>query len=351
MRRARVAIVLASAAVVVAGLTLFGRFWTSGGKLPGPHPSSVTDPVIENAACEACHADVAAEWRSSEHASAFSDPIFGAAFAVEPTAFCAGCHAPEQIPQGEPGAKAALGVACVTCHLAGDAVLAAPTPGLSFAPHRVEESAAFAGSGACAGCHEFSFGDDARREVPLAMQATVSEHAASGSFERSCADCHMPRAAAGHRSHAFASTRDPVAHQKSVRVSAERAGPTTLRVELELDGVGHRYPTGDLFRRVAVFAEVVGDDYQSASSATRYLARHFATGRDLEGRPIRVEASDDRAEPGAPSIIDLELGDAALGRPIAWTVAYERVLHVSDHLEPAADVSSRIVLAQGQASP
>ncbi len=342
---------IAAAALVVAVALLFSRWWSTGAELPGPHPSSAADPVAENAACEACHADVAAEWRSSEHASAFTDPVFSAAFAVEPTAFCADCHAPEETPFAEPGAKASLGVACVTCHLAGGAVLAAPKPGLTLAPHRIERSAAFAGSGACSGCHEFSFGDDARRELPLAMQATVSEHAASGYADRSCADCHMPAAHEGRRSHSFASTRDPEHHQKSVRVSAERAGPTTLRLELSLAGVGHRYPTGDLFRRVAIAAEVVGEDFRSLASSTRYLARHFATGRDVEGRPIRVEATDDRPEPGVLSVIELELGDAAAGRPIAWTVALERVLHVSDHFEAGAEVSSRIVLAQGEALP
>lgn len=333
------------------GVLALGRHWTTGGALPGPRPSSAADPVLENAACEACHADVASEWRASEHASAFTDPVFQAAFEVEPTPFCRGCHAPEQAPGDTAEAEGALGVACVTCHLAGDAVLAASKAGIHFAPHRVERSVEFAGGGACGACHEFSFGDDERREAPLAMQATSTEHARSGHAEQSCADCHMQRSPAGHRSHRFASTRDSESHRRSVRISAKRPTPTVLRLELALDGVGHAYPTGDLFRRVAVAAEVVGDDYRLLSSTTRYLARHFTMGRDLEGRPIRVEASDDRAFPGVPSIVELDLGEAAAGRSIVWNVALERVLHVSDHREPSADVSSRVVLATGEVAP
>src|SRR6185436_5578534 len=81
-----------------------------------------------NAACEGCHADVAAEHRGSLHQRSQEDPAYQRAFSREPRPFCQRCHAPEADPLSPvPPELAALGTGCVTCHLTGDAgVLAAP---------------------------------------------------------------------------------------------------------------------------------------------------------------------------------------------------------------------------------
>ena len=349
MLKVAVPLVLIAAALGAAAAWFYG----AEGALPGPSGSRTEDPVRRNRTCEDCHADIAEEWRGSQHRSAFTDPTFQAALAVEPKEFCRGCHAPEARGTGGSAAAQALGVGCVTCHLAGNAVLDSPHDGLSLPPHRVARSEAFATAAACASCHEFEFDDDAHREAPLNMQTTVTEHAASEHAEQSCADCHMPRTASGHRSHAFASTRDPEAHRRAVVASAERIGPTTLRVRLTTDGVGHAYPTGDLFRRVTVHAEVEGVEHRVLGSADRFLSRHWTTGRDLDDAPVRVEARDDRigSVPGEPTVVDLELGPSADGRPIHWVVTLDRVLHVAEHRDATAVVPDRVELAAGDVLP
>lgn len=359
--------------------------FASGPRLARAASGDALDPVAENARCEACHATIAAEWASSQHHSAFVDLPFRAAYAVEPTAFCAGCHAPED-PAPDVGAAASrLGVGCVTCHLVGNTILAArhdghaPAREGSAAPHRIARSSAFGGVGACAGCHDFSFGDDERRLAPLAMQSTAREHAASTARDRSCASCHLPLvggrgagAQAGaraldpdrpHRSHAFASTRDTAAHRRAVAVEVSRGAEgdgDTLRIALTLRDVGHAYPTGDLFRRVRVHAEVVGDDQQILAARTEYLMRHFGLGRGVDGRTLRVEA-----EPGdtrltstsaaSARVFSLPLGPAARGRPIRYEVAYERVLHQIDGRPEEATLTpgpeGRIVLGAGVVDP
>ncbi len=321
--------------------------------LPRPLHSHTLDPLAENQRCAGCHVEIAAEWRASQHRTAFSDPTFQHALAIEPTAFCRGCHAPEDPDATDPEGAQTLGIGCVTCHLAGDRVLAAPREGWVFPPHAVERSAAFATVAACAGCHEFSFGDDERREAPLGMQRTVTEHATSEHADKSCADCHMPKNSSGRRSHAFASTRDPQSHQRAVIASAERTSASSLRVRLRTSGVGHAYPTGDLFRRVAVTAEVLGPDYQQVASAQAFLGRRFATGRDREDRPIRVEVSDNRVgmEPGKERVVELDLGKVAVGKPITFRVTLDRVLHANDHEEATAVVPDRVVLASGEVPP
>ena len=342
---------------LLAGLAAFLVWYaTPTGSLPRPAPSAAADPLRDNRACERCHPDIAAEWRASQHRSAFTDPTFQAALAIEPKPFCRNCHAPEDpaaATPATPDGPHTLGVACVTCHLAGDAVLAAPKPGVSLAPHRVARSTAFATAAACSACHEFTFDDSERREAPLLMQRTATEHAASGHAGQSCADCHMPRRPDGRRAHAFASTRDPESHRRAIVARAERTGETSLRIHLDSRGVGHAYPTGDLFRRVSVEAEVAGPEYRQLAHAQRFLARHFTTGRDIHDAPIRVEARDDRigADPGEATTVTLELGAEAQGRPILWSVSLDRVLHVADHREAAAVVPERVVLASGELAP
>lgn len=317
--------------------------WTSGGRLPSSAPERTDASSVErNSACVRCHELEAAQWRTSRHRQSFVNQEFERAFAVEPLAFCRDCHAPESASVRSDSADD-IGVACVTCHLAGESVLAAPKPFFSsgLAPHRLERRSDFAASGACRSCHEFSFGDDSRRRTPLLMQSTVSEHAASGET-RSCADCHMP---AG--SHLFGATRDPAAHQAAIRARAERTGPTTLRITLESNGVGHSYPTGDLFRRVRVSAEAVVDEFRLVSQDEAFLQRRFGTGLDERNASIREQVDDNRIRPGSPSFIDLELGSQAHNARMDWRVELERVLHVGDGQEARAMLADSTLIARG----
>jgi hypothetical protein len=336
------------ALVAAGGVGLLGvrayAFLTSGGRLPGPAPAVEPERrAAINAECERCHEAQAAQWRGSRHHAAFTNAAFQRAYQVEPTTFCRDCHAPESARR-ESAEGDELGIGCVTCHLAGEAVLAAPSrdgEGLRIAPHRLERSADFGSSGACAGCHEFGFGDDARREEPAWMQRTVSEHAESGSSE-SCAGCHMPRG-----SHDFGSTRRPEAHRAALEATADRTSPTAITLTLTPRGVGHAYPTGDLFRRVALRAEVVGDDGEERASKVVYLARRFEDEPARLGPPLRVERADDRVPSGASKRVELDLGPPAIDRVIHWTVTYERVLSVRDGAFDSALIDDAILLHAG----
>ncbi len=335
--------------LALAGLTAAAAWWRSGdGELPRPTRSSAPDALAENRRCEGCHLAIAAEWRESQHKTAFTDATFQAALAIEPKAFCRECHAPEDPDAVSANGPHTLGVGCVTCHLAGDVVIAADTRGVTFASHRVDRRAAFGTAAACAGCHQFPFDDVERRLTPLLMQRTVDEHELSRGAEKSCAECHMPRAADGHRSHAFASTRTQENLEEALVARATRTSATSVRIELESDGVGHRFPTGDLFRRLAVRAEVAGSDNRVVAGETRYLARHFATGRDRFDQTIREELHDDRILPGETSVVEIELGTRARDLPVRWFVDLERVLHVADHEEASASLSGSVRLAEGE---
>lgn len=263
--------------------------------MPHPAPNPPARLKLE-AGCETCHADIAAEWRSSLHHTSFTDVTFQRAFAEEPDPFCKGCHAPEE--------DAALGVGCVTCHVTDGDVLA--VPGDRRAPHALARSGAFAGVAACARCHEFAFPDARLRRTPLAMQRTVSEH---GARSDTCATCHMTRAATGgHVDHRFAAARDAAFVRSAVSVRARRT-PGGVEVTLTPAAVGHAFPTGDLFRRVRV----------TVGAETRYLARHFESRQERPGAVVKVETSDDRVL-GAPRVVTLPAPEG----PTRVEVVYER---------------------------
>jgi len=321
--------------------------------MPGPAPlHRVEDAAARNGECVACHDDIAAEWRASLHRAAYTSRDFQSALRSEPLPFCRGCHAPEADPRRPEPELAALGVGCVSCHLpAGDAVLSArAVDAADEAAHPVLRAAAFATADACANCHQFTFPD--RRPVPEYMQTTVHEHRASTQRDRSCADCHMPRVTGAdgrvHRSHAFTGSRDPDGMRAAFTVRASRPAADRVRLTLDLreESIGHAFPTGDLFRRLVVVAEVPGDDGRPITTATRYLTRHFTLSRR--------EVADDRV--GAPDLaggdqlIPFDLGPPAIGREIRWRVAYERVAFPRASNDDA-EVEASIIVATGTLGP
>jgi hypothetical protein len=258
-----------------------------------------------------------------------------------------------------PDTAAALGVACVTCHVLGSDVVAGPserstalalskTHGSS--PHPVVRDGRLGATTACSGCHEFAFPDRGARSRPELMQSTVSEHARSLERDAACSDCHMPVVEHGsgrHRSHAFSGGRDPELVKRAVLVTAERTGRGTLRVSLFPQGIGHAFPTGDLFRRVEISAESVGAEWQVVGSARRYLARHWERDpRSPFGVVLRTAVLDDRPLDERVDV-ELDLGERAGAWPIEWRVAYQRVEHPRSEHENESVVESEVELARG----
>ena len=326
-------------------------------RMPGPWPARprskiIGDATSANARCEACHAEIAAEWRASYHAKAYSNAAFQRALAIEPLPFCKGCHAPEANPNLAFDTRLTqLGVGCVSCHVIDGQVLAIPAD-RRVVGHPVLRSARFASEAACANCHQFAFPGE-----PLAsgllMQSTVSEHAASRYTDVSCANCHMRRAKSGHADHRFNLARDAALLKAALSVQARRVGPQTVEVILGSIGVGHAFPTGDLFRRLEISAEAVGPEHSSMASAATYLTRRFVTQRAAHGVARRVLLGDDRlgAREQGQRVVQLELGPDASKWPIAWRVAYQRVEHPGKVGQPDAVLDGELELAQGVLAP
>jgi hypothetical protein len=306
-------------------------------------PEPQREPL--NRECSSCHVEIASEWARSEHHRS-ADEVFQRALAREPLRFCESCHAPEApTSRAVRGPLGELGVACVTCHAV---TRHAPAIAAERLPAQHPGVSRVTGTSACQSCHEFELpGPRVQAEL---FQATATEHARSTYADMSCASCHMPTVngrEGAHASHAFAASRSAAAQREVVHVTAERSSATALRLTLESRGVGHAYPTGDLFRRIAIRVEARGADFSLTARAERFLARHFddvlTAPRTFERRVVR----DDRLLPGEPRVVEVELGDSASNRELYYEVHLERVLHMNPRFEASAQVESSELLATG----
>lgn len=350
-------LVVAAALAISAPGRLFGRDLPA---LPGPSPrprAAGDDPAEANARCEACHTEIAAEWRGSLHQQAWQDPVFQKAYAIEPVAFCRGCHAPEADSGSYPSRAAQdVGIGCTTCHQQGGEVVGVRDLAGSPEHHAVQGDARLATKAACASCHQFDF----PRSKGEAMQDTLGEHASSSLADVSCQSCHMAEVEGAdgkkHRGHDFSVISDPSMLARAVSAVARRGEGGELLLELEGREVGHAFPTGDMFRRLELRAEALdaeGNVVMTAPSV--FLARRFG---DVAGNVStisskRVEIADTRVPPPGRGVRKAVLRFPAptTRLSVRWVVAYQRMdaaMAVSFDLEQARDET---VVAHGLIPP
>lgn len=289
--------------------------------------SAPSEPSFEAAAftgsdsCAACHPSHAAEWRTSNHASAMVDPVFRALVELQRLSmgrgqdrFCTQCHSAIGTRSGEivPGfafdalsERTLEGVSCESCHRATELardhnsghVLSPSMPvqgpfEAEGAPHPTVKSELLVSSRFCAGCH------DVLTASGLLLESPYREWLASPAAElgQTCQDCHMPtyRGTASilpgsptrenlHR-HWFTGVDVPTAlsadaDPEASRVLEERSA-ALLESAAELQAVasrsrnrrsltlettvhnlvqGHHFPTGSSFNRQAWLAVTVRD--------------------------------------------------------------------------------------------
>ncbi|GAB4202517.1 MAG: hypothetical protein OHK0013_15890 [Sandaracinaceae bacterium] len=274
--------------------------------------------------CEGCHAEHAAEWRTSMHAYAMVDPVFRALVRVRQTdfdgmqdAFCVQCHSAIGTRGGEitPGFSfeglspiVQEGVTCQACHqvteLARDhnsghvidprspmrATIADP---VMSSRHGSAYSALHGTSEFCAGCHDVVEVSGLSLERPY-EEWLSSPAAAEG---RHCQSCHMPtttrraartgpeRTVHSHRfvgvdlplAEGFATPEETEALRADVRALLASAADLRLRVApsvragAQLDVVvdvenridAHALPTGSTFIR-QLWVELVVRDADGA---------------------------------------------------------------------------------------
>jgi hypothetical protein len=253
-------------------------------------------------ACVGCHSDVAKEWSASLHRSAFTDPSFVRGYAIEPDAFCRDCHAPATKTTPDVRWAEEQGVTCTSCH-------GHPEPGETH-----PASPRLHATKACAGCHEFAFeGAPLPPERATLMQLTMTEHRESAYAGLDCASCHMKTG--GHR---FDVTRNaPLLSGALGTTVSRREG--LVEVTLTPRDVGHAFPTGDMFRRLVVRAEVLG------SVGERPIwTREKTFGRAFTIAGTKRTVTDTRLT--GPTTARFVVGGLAPGHRLRIRVLYQRWL-------------------------
>ena len=250
------------------------------------HP---TQPVVSETACAGCHAAEVAQWRESIHRASFTSADFQRSYRVEPLPYCVGCHAPL--------ADAAAGIGCAACH--GNTA--------AHVAHRARTAKV-----SCAGCHDF----DAPGSNAI-LQSTAREHDTGPFATTPCPTCHMPR-----KDHRFAVTRNPDFLRRAIRVSNAHFENGNLTLRVASNGVGHRFPTGDLFRRVTVTVTAANGEQALVAGDTFFFARDWDRHRAMLHAKEPEPVGDDTRLDATPR----ELRIACPSRParVHVTIVYER---------------------------
>jgi hypothetical protein len=149
----------------------------------------------------------------------------------------------------------------------------------------------------------------------------------------------------GKRSHAFSQVRDPTWLKQYLRVTAERT-TTGVNITLALPHPAHKFPTGDLFRRLEVGCETRDGEGKAIARDVQYLARHFGT---RYGSWEMQLLSDDRVF-DEPSVVELTLPpqEGRTATTAAWWVTLQRVLMPSSRANgPGGKIESEVKLETG----
>jgi len=217
--------------------------------------------ALGSADCAGCHATEAAAFASSRHARAARLDAFELSERHAGTRWCAGCHRPE-------GARTA-GLECLSCHRGTGGAILATHRGTDDAraahPIVVEPALAIT---SCARCHQFAtpLPDHLDPVVYSSqpLQSTVTELRRHDPTAR-CSACHaVHRPAGGH---------DAASVRAAVQIAARTtAGGVELRVTARR--TGHRFPTGDPFRRLVI--TTCADPACARPIARRTIGKTFA---------------------------------------------------------------------------
>ncbi len=234
-------------------LAAFAQLFSSG--LSAVDLGRTPSVMISAQTCVGCHAAVHGEWKQSGHGRAWTNALFQREYQERPLEWCVHCHAPLALQLAEVrrggGRLADEGVTCAVCHVRNAQVIAARRRAGS--PHNTKVDEEFGQPHFCAGCHQFSFPRfDATGSTVVGygtqpMQDTVAQHAAGPDADTPCTGCHA-RSPARHR---MPGGHDPEMLNKAFATSVCSDGSAVV-VSVENRGAGHRLPTGDVHRHLAL---------------------------------------------------------------------------------------------------
>jgi len=272
--------------------------------------------------CGSCHQEIYAEWRTSMHSAAYTDPFFQAYWRKDEHEWsCLTCHTPlenqleQRIARFENGNFSQPqftannrfdvelqqeGITCAACHLR-DGVIYGPYPAEQLnAPHPVAFDKRFLSESICLDCHEvaakpFSF-------LRSGICGTGGEWKDGPYIKKGyrCQTCHMPEVTrplmAGQKSlkngrHLWRGGNSPEQVAKALTITATPVTNNQIRIDITNSGAGHNFPTGDPDREVFITARLVNKDGEELQAEELHIRRIIIW------KPVMIELSDNRIAP------------------------------------------------------
>ncbi len=277
---------------------------------------------IKAAACGACHKEIYAEWRTTMHAAAYTDPFFQAYWKKdELTWSCLTCHTPlenqlkQRIthflggdltqPQFEANSRfdeelQQEGITCAACHLR-DGIIYGPYPAEQLnAPHPVAYDERFLSESICLECHEVAENPYSLMKSGVCGTGDEWKNGPYVSLGYRCQTCHMPdvnrplvpgmKSHKGGR-HLWRGGNSPEQVAKAVTIAVTPLNNREIRIDITNSGAGHKFPTGDPDREVFITAKLVNTAGEILESDELHIRRLILW------KPIMIELSDNRIKP------------------------------------------------------
>jgi hypothetical protein len=235
------------------------------------------------------------------------------------------------------------GVGCAVCHVRNGGVLGGEAAGGKFHPTAsgVEQAPPLSDPAFCAGCHQFQFHEMRQGQMVITdtpIQNTYEEwrsFRASGG-EGTCQSCHMPGG-----SHAFPGARDLNLLRASLEVELAR-GAEGFELILRSRGVGHSFPTGDLFRHLTVEVAEAG---RPEFRVVQYIGRTYESLPNPQtGQLSKVLTEDTSLRPGASLRVRIE----SRSGDFKYRVRYHYVESAKESAEALSPDSRPVVLLEGR---
>lgn len=222
------------------------------------HPKTL-QPMRNSKDCAPCHETAYRNWNLSRHRVALTNELYHESHTREPSPWCVNCHAPLRLEGREKAPyNGDEGVSCLVCHARRGEILAGAPPAVARGKnpaHVYRITPELRDERFCENCHDFNFPTAATamsegahfRYTDQPMQSTVSEYRASSYYGKiTCNDCHV--FSGSSQSHSFPGGHAIDRLAKDLRVEIQRIDGAHIGVKIFAQGIGHAFPTGDLFR-------------------------------------------------------------------------------------------------------
>ncbi len=284
--------------------------------------------------CGICHTKVYDTWQKSAHGQAYTNEIYQQALKRDKQAWCIRCHAPlwneskDSINQASSGLNPdktySHGITCAVCHVRNNQIYGPNKTVSKDAIHPVKYDPTMKDERFCQGCHQFNFPEFIRPVVKYLdgppMQNTVAEyHGTSWPAKGvTCQNCHF--APGDHSLHNAEQADLRRSFKTGIEVSG-RGGRYSLKLSIYVKGIGHHYPTGDLFRILTFKA------FKADKEVLRYDIRKEVRAADMH------TVSDTTLRPGKEGDVRFNKSFTLTENPQRCTLAYRLQGAIDPRLE------------------